>query len=178
MNTIRKSIFGWKRVGLDRKGGRPHRSGKIHRLAFKATVLGATLVAIGAMLTKSRFYLPCTLLNDAATLTIKLSDLAPGMVRAFCYRDQTGQKLRFLLARDSDGKVHTVFDACGQCYKFHKGYSFSGGYLICRLCGNRYPIHEMNAGKASCVPVPLSSKTEHNEARIKVADVKAGKWLF
>jgi uncharacterized membrane protein len=178
MKTIRKTISGWKSVGLERKGGWLYRSGKCNRSALKAFALVAVLVAIGAILTKSRFYLPCTLLNGAATLTIKLGELDPGTVRAFCYRDPTGQKLRFLLARDSNGKVQTVFDACEQCYKFHKGYSYSGGYLICRLCGNRYPIPQIKAGKASCVPVPLSSKTEHGEARIKVADVKAGKWLF
>ncbi len=150
----------------------------MHRSVFKVVAFVAALVAIGAILTKSLFHLPCTLLNGAATLRIKLGDLAPGTIWAFCYRDRAGQKLRFLLARDVNGKVHTVFDACGQCYKFHKGYSYSGGYMICRLCGNRYPIPEMNAGKASCVPVPLRSQTGHDEARIKVTDVEAGKWLF
>ena len=178
MKTIRKSISDGKNVGLERKGDQLYRSGKMPHSALTVFALMAVLVTIGAILTKSRFYLPCTLLNGAATLTIKLGDQAPGTVRAFCYRDPTGQRLQFLLARDSNGKVQTVFDACGQCYKFHKGYSYSGGYLICRLCGNRYPIPEMNTGKASCVPVALSSKTEHGEARIKVADIKAGKWLF
>jgi uncharacterized membrane protein len=172
MLTVRPS------VSLDRMGNRQHRSRKKRASVSEVFILVAALVAIGAMLTKSLFPLPCTLLNGATTLTIKLDDIAPGTVRAFCYRDRGGQKLRFLLARDANGTVHTVFDACEQCYKFHKGYSYSGGYLICRVCGNRYPIAEMNAGKASCVPVPLKSKTEHAEARIKVADVKAGKWLF
>jgi uncharacterized membrane protein len=165
-------------VSLNRMGNRPHRSKRMYGSVFGVFALVAALVVTGAMLTKSLFSLPCTLLNGAATLTIKLNDIAPGTVRAFCYRDRAGQKLRFLLARDSNGKVHTVFDACEQCYKFHKGYSVSGGYIICRVCGNRYPIAKMNVGKASCVPVPLRSKTTHNETRIKVADVKAGKWLF
>jgi uncharacterized membrane protein len=159
-------------------GNRPYRSRKMHGWVFGVFALAAALVAIGAMLTQSSSLMPCILMNGAATLTIKLDDIAPGTVRAFCYRDRAGQKLRFLLARDSSGKVHTVFDACEQCYKFHKGYSYSGGYIICRLCGNRYPIAQISAGKASCIPVPLRSKTTHNETRIKVADVKAGKWLF
>lgn len=148
------------------------------RGSFKLVLLIGVLFVLGALLTKSLFQLPCTVLNGAATLTIKLDNLAPETVRAFCYRDHAGQKLRFLLTRDRMGKVHTVFDACGQCYKFHKGYSYSGRYLICRLCGNRYPIAEINVGKASCVPVPLSSETVNNQASIKVVDVKAGKWLF
>ncbi len=165
-------------VSLNRMGNRPHRSKKMHGSVFEVFALVAALAVIGGMLTKSLFDLPCTLLNGAGTLTIKLDDLAPDTVHAFCYRDRAGQKLRFLLARDSNGKIYTVFDACEQCYKFHKGYSVTGGYMICRVCGNRYPIAKMNIGKASCVPVPLKSKTEHDESRIKVADVKAGKWLF
>jgi uncharacterized membrane protein len=150
----------------------------MRRSAFKSLGLIAVLVVLGALLTRPLLHSPCTLLNGAVTLTVKLGGLAPGSVRAFCYRDRAGQELRFLLARDSSGSVHAVFDACGQCYKFHKGYSYSGRYLICRLCGNRYPLADMNVGRASCVPVPLHSKTQGGEATIKVADVKAGKWLF
>jgi uncharacterized membrane protein len=150
----------------------------MRRSAFKVLGLMAVVVALGALLTKSLFHFPCTMLTGAATLTIRLGDLAPGTVRAFCYRDRAGQQLRFLLARDTSGRVHTVFDACGQCYKFHKGYSYSGRYLICRLCGNRYPITDMHVGRASCVPVPLRSAAGRDEATIKVADIKAGRWLF
>ncbi|HJU11253.1 MAG TPA: Fe-S-containing protein [Candidatus Binataceae bacterium] len=150
----------------------------MRRIPFKLlAVIGMSIVLV-ALVSKSFFRVPCTLLKGVTTLTIRLDDLAPETVRAFCYRDSAGQKLRFLLARDRMGKVHTIFDACGQCYKFHKGYSYSGRYLICRLCGNRYPIAKMNVGKASCVPVPLYSRTVQNQASIRVDDIKAGKWLF
>jgi uncharacterized membrane protein len=150
----------------------------MRRPGLKVLVLSGAVVALGLFLTKSLSHLPCTILGGADILSIKLGDVAPGSVRAFCYRDQGGQKLRFLLARDETGRVHTVFDACGQCYKFRKGYTYSGHYLVCRLCGNRYSIADVKVGKGSCVPVPLKSTTEHNQARIKVADVKAGKWMF
>jgi uncharacterized membrane protein len=143
-------------------------------------VLGvlAVLLLAGTLLMSRMSRPACTLLSGAETLTIKLGDLAPGKIRAFCYTDEAGRKLRFLLARDSSGQVHAVFDACRQCYKFHKGYSYSHGYLICRLCGNRYPIEVASPGAASCVPVPLVHQTGRDRVAIKVADVKAGKWLF
>jgi uncharacterized membrane protein len=150
----------------------------MRRRAFKFFVPLAASIALAALVTKSLSDLPCTRLNGSDTLTIKLNDLAAGTVRAFCYRDVAGRKLRFLLARDVRGRVHAVFDACGQCYKFHKGYTYSGHYLICRLCGNRYPIVDMDRGKASCVPVQFKSRNEHGAAKIKVADVETGKWLF
>lgn len=145
---------------------------------LKVLGVAAGLLVAGTLL-MSRISRPaCTFLSAADTLTIKLGDLAPGKVRAFCYTDEAGRKLRFLLARDSSGEVHAVFDACRQCYKFHKGYTYSHGYLICRLCGNRYPIEIASTGEASCVPVPLVHQTGRDQVMIKVADVKAGKGLF
>src|SRR6266436_3439740 len=123
MRMARGGILDRKSVGIDRKSERLYGSGKMRRSAFKVLALMAALIVIAGLLTNSLSHLSCTVLNGAATLTIKLGDLGPGTVRAFCYRDPAGRKLRFLLARDSSGRVHTVFDACGQCYKFHKGYS-------------------------------------------------------
>ena len=94
---------------------------------------------------------------------------------------RAGERLRFLLARGNDGKVRAVFDACRQCYKFHQGYDVAHGMLICRLCGNRYPIDHMTEGEASCVPVSLphhegasaveeKSQTSNRERRSFEAD--------
>ena len=121
---------------------------------------------------------PCTLLSGDGTLVIPGSSLARGAVRFFCYRGPAGERLRFLLARDSGGEVHAVFDACRQCYKFHKGYTVSGGYLICRLCGNRYALREMQVGKASCVPVKLPLAQRGGMIEVKATDVRSGRSLF
>ncbi|MGH8013877.1 MAG: Fe-S-containing protein [Candidatus Binataceae bacterium] len=146
--------------------------------AFRVVLALATVVIIAAIATNRWSQPACTALNGLRTLSVKLDGLAPGKVRSFCYRDRVGERLRFLLARDSSGKVHAVFDACQQCYKFHKGYTWSHGYLVCRLCGNRYPIKNVKVGEASCVPVPLASKLAGGKVTIKVADVMAGQWLF
>jgi uncharacterized membrane protein len=104
--------------------------------------------------------------------------MARGEVQRFCYRDSAGERLRFLLARGADGKVHAVFDACRQCYKFHQGYKIENGMLICRLCGNRYPIDRMTAGEASCVPVAVRHSDDGSTVRIKPSDLESGKALF
>jgi len=150
----------------------------MQRRAIKfATVLTAVAV-LGTALTRSLSHIPCKLLGGTETLTINLDRLAPRAVWAFCYREDSGQLIRFLPARDSKGNAHAIFDACGQCYKFHQGYTYSGHYLICRLCGNRYRLTQMDTGKASCIPVRLPSKIQGNQAKISVVDVKAGHWLF
>jgi uncharacterized membrane protein len=146
--------------------------------AVRLSLLLAALICIGAVvLAESSRHLPCTVLRGADMLTVPLSGLSPGSVRAFCYSDETGRKLRFLLARESNGTVHGVFDACQRCYRFHKGYDWSNGYLVCRVCGTRYRVKDITVGKASCVPVPIKIRTG-DRVTINVADVKAGKWLF
>ena len=119
-----------------------------------------------------------TMVTGRDVLSIDLTTLAPGSARKYAYADEAGRKIRFLLARGQDRRVRSVFDACRECYSYHKGYAISGNELICRVCGNRYPIDRMTAGKASCVPVPLAHREDHGTAKIKVADVLAGRWLF
>jgi uncharacterized membrane protein len=165
--------------GLDHITDRSYRSLKVRFSAFTGLALLTGLVVVAAAATIRSSESDCTLLSAAGNvLKINLSDVASGTVRTFCYKDAAGQKLRFLLARDSNGALHAAFDACEQCYKFRKGYAYSDGYLICRVCGNRYRAKDMSVGKVSCVPAPLASKPVNGQVRIKVADVEAGKWLF
>lgn len=145
---------------------------------FKGFALLAALTVLGVLILNSKSRPACTLLHGADFLHVNVANLARGDVRAFCYDGPAGRDLRFLLARDSDGKIHSVFDACRHCYKYHEGYTWSHGYLVCRWCGNRYRIKNISVGKASCAPVPLSSTVHGNEVTIKVKNVEAGKWLF
>lgn len=119
----------------------------------------------------------CEPLSGDRLLTIDSSRVKADKAGFFCYND-AGRKLRFILARGSDGKVRSVMDACAQCYTFHKGFSASGGELVCRLCGNRYPINHMLQGKASCVPVAVPSQEDGGKISITIADLKKLRWLF
>ncbi|HUO03590.1 MAG TPA: Fe-S-containing protein [Candidatus Binataceae bacterium] len=111
-------------------------------------------------------------------VSIDVSSLGTGGARLFGYTDKAGDNLRFILTRGDDGKAHSVFDACRQCYTYHRGYKISGNEAICRVCGNRYPIGHLTEGKASCVPVGLPIEQDSETVRIKTDDLKAGHWLF
>jgi uncharacterized membrane protein len=150
----------------------------MRRITPKILLIGALIAvfAIGAALSIVRSH--CIELRGADILTVSMERLAIGEARLFCYHDHAGERLRFLLARGNDGKVHAVFDACRQCYKFHQGYDISHGMLICRLCGNRYPIDHMMKGEASCVPVSLPHHEDGSKVEIKVSDLKSGAALF
>jgi uncharacterized membrane protein len=120
----------------------------------------------------------CTALKTVdGIVSVKLSSLAPGAARLFCYND-AGKQLRFVLARGSDGKVRAAFDACRQCYTFHRGYRLEHGELVCRVCGNRYPIEHMTEGKASCVPASLRHEVSGDSVTVRASDLDAGRTLF
>jgi uncharacterized membrane protein len=120
----------------------------------------------------------CTAVGGKDSLEISGHSLDKGSAKVFCYRDEAGRNLRFVLARGTDGKVRSVMDACAQCYNFHKGFKFSDGWLICRLCGNRYPINHILTGKASCVPVAVPSTETNGRVTIQTADLSKFGWLF
>ena len=113
------------------------------------------MLAAGAAFLTFTAISECTMVTGNDDVAINAFALRPGSARLFCYTDDAGKQLRFVLARGNDGKVRSVFDACRQCFTFHKGYRVVGGELICRVCGNHYPIDRMAEGKASCVPVSL-----------------------
>ncbi len=120
----------------------------------------------------------CTAVRGGDDVAINVAALRPGNARLFCYTDNAGKRLRFVLARGDDGKVRSVFDACRQCFAFHRGYRMVGGELICRVCGNHYRIDHMTEGKASCVPASLPHEDDSGIVHIKTADLAAGHALF
>jgi uncharacterized membrane protein len=144
------------------------------RTVFSIAAVGAVAIAITISMAKPG----CTSVDGKDALVIAGHLLDRGTAKTFCYRDDAGKNLRFVLARGTDGKVRSVMDACAQCYTFHKGFTYSDGYLICRLCGNRYPINHILSGKASCVPVAVPSNEADGQVTIRTADLKKMRWLF
>ena len=151
----------------------------VRRRSFRRTLATSiTLVTLGIL---AFWYVPrpgCVEVSGRNELAIRLNKILPGTARFFCYRDDAGRKLRFILARADDGKVHAAFDACRRCYAAHEGYTASGGRLVCRRCGNAYRIGQMAKGMASCVPVGLKMKQQGERAEIEVSDLEAKRGLF
>jgi uncharacterized membrane protein len=146
--------------------------------ASRVKILGGLMLAAGAAFLIFTATSECTMVTGNGDVAVSLSALAPGSARLFCYTDEAGKRLRFLLARGDDGKVRSVFDACRQCSAFHKGYRVAGSELICRVCGNHYPIDRMSEGKANCVPVSLPHEDGSGVVRIKTADLEAARAFF
>ena len=139
-----------------------------------ASIGAIAAVALGASTMRPR----CTRVSGDDRINIPLAQLARGAVSFFCYHDNAGDRLRFILARDEDGKVHAALDACRQCYTNHQGYTTSDGQLVCRFCGNRYNLRSMEKGQASCVPVSLPNRQHDGMIEVRVSDLKQGRALF
>jgi uncharacterized membrane protein len=143
-------------------------------LLIAAGVLVVIAISYGMMARGPR----CTPVSANPSITIETNDLRTGDVRFFMYRDRAGDQIRFLLARDSTGRIKAPFDACQRCYKYHKGYATSGGVLLCRFCGNRYKLEAMESGLASCIPMKLPFKMTGQTVNIKAADLERERGLF
>src|SRR5258707_12436287 len=146
--------------------------------AIRLKILGGLMLAAGAAFLIFTATSDCTTVNGSTDVAVNVSALGPGSARLFCYTDDAGKRLRFVLARGDDGKVRSVFDACRQCFTFHRGYRVVGGDLICRVCGNHYRIDRMAERKASWVPASLPHEDDSSTIRIKTADLRAGHALF
>ncbi len=141
-------------------------------------ILGGLVLASGAAFLFFTATSDCTMVTGSGDVAVDVSSMRPGSGRLFCYTDNAGEKLRFLLARGDDGKVRSVFDACRQCFTYRRGYRIVDGELICRVCGNRYSVNRMTEGEASCVPVSLPHEDTAGIVHIKTADLSAGRSLF
>jgi len=148
------------------------------RIRYIVAALIAVLAVLALLLINPGGRPRCIELQGVDSVNVPLSALAVGMPKFFCFHDRRGAQLRFVLARGSDGKVRSVFDACRQCYKYHEGFSAADGKLICRFCGNRYPVDHMMAGKASCAPVALPAEIKDGTVKIRIADLHKGAALF
>jgi uncharacterized membrane protein len=149
----------------------------------KLTKFGAILLvvalAIGAAAAAGSMLAPgCSSVRGTDVVTVSTADLSRGSARFFCYRTPSGDLIRFVLARGEDGVVRSVFDACRQCYRFHKGFTVADGYLICRLCGNRYKLDQVHQGLASCQPVQLENTQHGDKVLVRVASLEQGRTLF
>ena len=143
-------------------------------LLIAGAALVAVVVSLSAMARAPEF-IP---VSANPSISIETHDLGRGDIRFFTYRDRAGDQIRFLLARDSTGRIKGATDACERCSPYHKGYVGSRGDLVCRYCGNRYKLEVMESGLASCVPLKLLFQMTGQAVNINLADLERERGLF
>jgi len=150
----------------------------LYRSRLLVAIVVIAVIGIAAMHLNRILEPSCTPVNGRQTVDLPLTELGPGTARTYCYRDPVGKIIRFIVARDSDGAIHSAFDACRGCFEHNQGYRVSGGQMVCRFCANRYSLKAMGSGEASCVPINLPHLVRPNAVEIRVADLEAGQKYF
>ena len=133
-----------------------------------AVTMALAVVGVGPRITQ---------LAGRDSVSIPGGELGRGEIRFFSYRDDGGKQIRFILGRDRVGKVAGAFDACQQCSQYRKGYTSSRGYLVCRICGNRYPLVS-RAGVGSCAPIGLTVQDSGKTVTVETRQLKEHAALF
>ena len=146
------------------------------RTALLVTAASSVAVAVSlSALARAPDFTP---VSANPSISIETSDLRRGEVHFFTYRDRAGDQIRFLLARDSTGRVKGAVDACRRCSMYGEGYVCSRGGLLCGFCSTRYKLEAMESGLASCVPVKLPFQMTGNRVNIKPTDLERERGLF
>jgi uncharacterized membrane protein len=117
----------------------------------------------------------CVAINsDSEALLLNVDPLARGTAQKYCWAlPDPSETVRFIVARQSNGAINVVLDACRVCYLNNLGYRRTKGGLVCRFCGNRYSIDSLSIGKMSCLPFNLPFQVDHGWVKIKTSDLKA-----
>jgi uncharacterized membrane protein len=116
--------------------------------------------------------------TGAESVSIPVADLNAGDIKFYSYRDPAGNQIRFILERDNDGSVRAAVDACQQCAQYQEGYKASGGYLVCRFCGNRYKLGAAPTGAASCSPIKLPVQVKGESVTVDTSALEQHRGLF
>jgi len=94
--------------------------------------------------------------------------------------DSDNVRIRYLLAKGTDGKIHLGTDACDVCYKNKKGYRQDGAVMTCNNCGQTFAINSLGTQNTSggCWPSYIPMKIEGDFVVIQKSDLDAKRFMF
>jgi uncharacterized membrane protein len=161
---------------------------------FKYLVLAAALlIGISVFLmagNKSRFFVNSAFDNsvpqkpattDPAQETVKLnSSKFSRQAQFFTYKTPDNITVRYFALVDDQGLPHVALDACDVCYGAKKGYVQQGETMICKNCGNAYPIKALGTQNITggCWPSYIPVTLEGQEVVINVKDLRQKAFMF
>ena len=143
-------------------------------LAFGATIAA---LALGLSLRREQAGAFATI-TGAQTVEIPIASIAPGEARFFVYHAHDGGETKLIVARDDQGRVQAVLDACERCYPYHRGYSADRNGLTCNYCATHYKIGDMAHGMAGCEPVKIPFRTVGQTILIERAELERQSKFF
>lgn len=156
---------------------RQRRFRPVHAVALVAGLsvagIGAQLLWEGA-LSRPRFERVAP--GPDGEVRIEAGDLAPSSVRFYRFLNPGNQEVRFLVARDAAGALHTAFDAAESDFRMKRGFRHDGDWVVNNKCDSACRLEEIGQG-GGCRPVPFRHRLEGSRLVIAEGDLLAG-WRF
>jgi uncharacterized membrane protein len=117
-------------------------------------------------------------ISGTEAVEIPIASIAPGEARFFVYHARDGGETLLIVARDDQGHLQAVLDACERCYPNRRGYSADHGGLTCNYCATHYKVGEISHGMAGCQPVKIPFRTVGQAIRIGTLELERQSKFF
>ncbi len=110
-------------------------------------------------------------------VVLEISDLESGDARFYRFLNYGNQEIKFFVARDLHGKIHTAFDANDICYKTKRGYRHQGEWVVCNKCDKAFEVVEISDGGGGCKPNPFPHQVQGDKLVLDERDILTG-WRY
>lgn len=111
--------------------------------------------------------------QNGGNIEIPLTEVGDG--KAHFYKLDN---VKYFTVKASDGTIRTAFDACEVCFQSKKGYYQEGDAMVCRNCGKRFPVSELDKRQGGCKPIHLDSEVKNGKLIVKTSDLLKMKQYF
>ena len=153
-------------------------TGKEKRLSGRMAWL-AIWVAIGGSFL---FFAPkgegASAAKQEAEVAYPVKTFQDGKARFYEYKTGDGITIKYFILKSSDGVVRAAFDACDVCWPQGKGYYQKDDFMVCRNCGRRFSLVNVNVITGGCNPGALTRVVVGEKLVVKVKDIIEGKKYF
>ena len=113
-------------------------------------------------------------------IILDTSEISDGNFHYYSY-NIGGTLVKYFVVTDSNGEVHTAFDACEVCHDEKLGYIRSGDSAKCQNCGRTFSIYGLgteNADGGGCWPGHLPHTLDGSSIKISKTHLQNGGYLF
>lgn len=115
--------------------------------------------------------------DKQGNVVVEVGDLQNLQVRFYRFLNAGNQEVKFLVGRDEQGEVVVAFDASESDYKRKRGFRHQGEWLVNNKCDTAVRLHEVNAGRGGCAPVPVVHRVVGSQVLLQETDILAG-WRY
>ncbi|MFH1598516.1 MAG: Fe-S-containing protein [Patescibacteria group bacterium] len=119
-----------------------------------------------------------TLENKQVSVTA--STLDDGKAHFYNVEMPSEKIVYFFVVKDKNGIYRAAANACQVCFDTRMGFYQQGDNMICKTCGNQYPLTKIASEKGGCNPGPINPNLQvvNGKLAIDQSDIEQVAELF